>query len=90
MYDNNDTAILEEESRRFARKLCQDRVGVDYLEQMKDRKRQNEARMANLKKGSEIDMKVLLANVGNHSGKLLELVYMNHTSTAKARKAVKK
>ncbi len=57
---------------------------------MKDRKRQNESRMANLKKGSEIDMKVLLANVGNHSGKLLELVYMNHTSTAKARKAVKK
>ena len=46
--------------------------------------------MKNLKQGSEMDMKALLANVGNHSGKLLELVYMNHTSTAKARKAVKK
>jgi hypothetical protein len=65
-------------------------VGVDYLDQIKASKRQNEARMKNLKQGSEIDMKTLLANVGNHSGKLLELVYMNHTSTAKARKAVKK
>lgn len=63
---------------------------MDYLSQIKESKRQNEARMKNLKNNKEIDMKALLGSVGNHSGKLLELVYMNHTSTAKARKAVKK
>jgi len=45
--------------------------------------------MAMLKKDSEVDMKAMLANASHKTGKLIELVYMNHNAANKAKKASK-
>jgi hypothetical protein len=44
-----------------------------------------------MEKGNgEVDMKMVLANASCRGEKLVELVFMNHTSANKLKKAVKK
>jgi len=49
--------------------------------------------MANLRRlreqrGGRDLLENIISNVGNHSGKLIELIYMNHTSVLKTKKAI--
>ena len=51
--------------------------------------------MANLRRlreqrGGRDLLENIISNVGNHSGKLIELICMNHTSVLKTKKAIKK
>ena len=78
---------MEEANRHFRNVILREKKTMDYLRESIERKQEQAERKAKMHDG--FDVSYFLAKAGSNSGKLKEMILMNHRSPIKLKKSIK-